>query len=286
MHVSNTDRLRGVSPPRLPDGRGRRAARAWPARRAPGRGRRRHGQRAQAGDRRDPDLALGRAGDDRHVGPEARAPEEIRGEFRPIATAAPGVSISEHMPGLAKVDGPLRAGPFARPHDHGARAGHDLHGHGQPAERRAGVPVAGVAGGAGLAAAEGRPALRHVRRAARRRGRTRARLPRPGVRPVRGRGRARLEERSRRSGVSLPSGFTPGDLAIARGAAAPVRPRPAGARVDRGAGGPRPLPSPGAGDPPLRPRPRPRSTSRASRRCCATTTAGRRWARGRWPPGG
>ncbi len=31
------------------------------------------------------------------------APEEIRGEFRPIATAAPGVSIGEHMPGLAKV---------------------------------------------------------------------------------------------------------------------------------------------------------------------------------------
>lgn len=31
------------------------------------------------------------------------APEEIRGEFRPIATAAPGVAICEHMPGLAKV---------------------------------------------------------------------------------------------------------------------------------------------------------------------------------------
>jgi uncharacterized protein (DUF1501 family) len=31
------------------------------------------------------------------------APAEIRGEFRPIATAAPGVSITEHMPGLAKV---------------------------------------------------------------------------------------------------------------------------------------------------------------------------------------
>jgi len=29
------------------------------------------------------------------------APEEIRGEFRPIATAAPGVSVTEHMPGLA-----------------------------------------------------------------------------------------------------------------------------------------------------------------------------------------
>ena len=31
------------------------------------------------------------------------APEEIRGEFRPIATTAPGVSICEHMPALAKV---------------------------------------------------------------------------------------------------------------------------------------------------------------------------------------
>jgi hypothetical protein len=31
------------------------------------------------------------------------APEEIRGEFRPIATAAAGVSITEHMPGLAMV---------------------------------------------------------------------------------------------------------------------------------------------------------------------------------------
>jgi hypothetical protein len=31
------------------------------------------------------------------------APEEIRGEFRPTATAVPGVSICQHMPGLAKV---------------------------------------------------------------------------------------------------------------------------------------------------------------------------------------
>ena len=31
------------------------------------------------------------------------APEEIRGEFRPIATTAPGVSITEHMPRLAQV---------------------------------------------------------------------------------------------------------------------------------------------------------------------------------------
>jgi len=31
------------------------------------------------------------------------APEEIRGEFRPIETAVPGVSITEHMPRLAMV---------------------------------------------------------------------------------------------------------------------------------------------------------------------------------------
>src|SRR5262245_25861119 len=31
------------------------------------------------------------------------APEEIRGEFHSIATAVPGVSIGEHMPGLAKL---------------------------------------------------------------------------------------------------------------------------------------------------------------------------------------
>ena len=31
------------------------------------------------------------------------APEEIRGEFRPISTASPGVIICEHMPGVAKV---------------------------------------------------------------------------------------------------------------------------------------------------------------------------------------
>jgi uncharacterized protein (DUF1501 family) len=35
--------------------------------------------------------------------PKPEAPEEIRGEFRPIATAAPGVSIGEHMPRLAQV---------------------------------------------------------------------------------------------------------------------------------------------------------------------------------------
>ncbi len=37
--------------------------------------------------------------------PKPEAPEEYRGEFRAIATSAPGVSISEHLPALAKVMG-------------------------------------------------------------------------------------------------------------------------------------------------------------------------------------
>src|SRR5438045_2922852 len=30
------------------------------------------------------------------------APAEIRGEFRPIATSAPGIQLCEHLPGMAK----------------------------------------------------------------------------------------------------------------------------------------------------------------------------------------
>src|SRR5687768_15150655 len=33
------------------------------------------------------------------------SPAEIRGEFQPIATATPGVQISEHLPRLAKQTG-------------------------------------------------------------------------------------------------------------------------------------------------------------------------------------
>jgi Protein of unknown function (DUF1501) len=35
--------------------------------------------------------------------PKPAAPAEIRGEFRPIATAVPGVSIGEHLPKIAKI---------------------------------------------------------------------------------------------------------------------------------------------------------------------------------------
>ena len=49
-----------------------------------------------------PDLHVGRAQPARHVGPQARCAEEIRGPFRPIATTVPGISISEHFPLLAQ----------------------------------------------------------------------------------------------------------------------------------------------------------------------------------------
>src|SRR5947209_2721874 len=35
--------------------------------------------------------------------PKPRAPETIRGEFKPVATSAAGVQISEHLPQVAKV---------------------------------------------------------------------------------------------------------------------------------------------------------------------------------------
>ena len=41
------------------------------------------------------------------------APESIRGEFKPIATATPGVPICEHLPMLAAAEPPLVAGPVA-----------------------------------------------------------------------------------------------------------------------------------------------------------------------------
>ncbi len=59
--------------------------------------------------------------------PKPDAPEGIRGEFRPIATATPGFHICEHLPMLARaqpavVDGPLVDARFERPlgraHDH------------------------------------------------------------------------------------------------------------------------------------------------------------------------
>ena len=202
------DRLRGVPPPRRPAGRRGRAARHC---RLPdvlrAEARRRGPLRVEkARDRRDPDLALGRAGDDRHVGPEARRP---RGDPRRVPPdrhdGAGRRSFCEHMPGLAKV---MDRCTLVRSLGHTISAhgpGTIVHGHGQPAEAGAGVPRGGVPGGAAAAAAAGRPALRHLRRAERRCPGHRPRLPRPGVRPVRGRGRPARGARSSRAGCRSPT---------------------------------------------------------------------------------
>ena len=34
------------------------------------------------------------------------APDDIRGEFRPIATSLPGLQICEHLPTAGKLDAP------------------------------------------------------------------------------------------------------------------------------------------------------------------------------------
>ena len=117
------------------------------------------------------------------------------------------------MPGLAKV---MDHCALVRSLGHTitrARAGHDLHGHGQPARAPRSITRAWARWRLGcLPPREGVPP--YVTFAALRDGvaGSRARLPWPGVRPVRGRRRARHGEHSRSHGVSLPSGFSPGDL--------------------------------------------------------------------------
>ena len=161
-----------------------------PARRAAGRGPGRAGPAGEeAGDRGDPDLARRGSGDDRHVGPQARRPRGDPRRVPPDRHGRAGGLDLRAPAGAGEGHGPLHAGPFARPLDQRPRPGHDLHGHGEPAGAVAGVPRGGGPGGAAAAAAEGRPAVRHVRRAARGCLGHRTRLPRPGVRPVRGRGR-------------------------------------------------------------------------------------------------
>ena len=46
------------------------------------------------------------------------APEEIRGEFRPIATRVPGIQICEHLPELAARAEKLAHRPLALAHLH------------------------------------------------------------------------------------------------------------------------------------------------------------------------
>ena len=158
------------------------------------------------------------------------APEEIRGEFRPIATSAPGVVDLRAHAGAGEGDGPLHAGPFARPHDQRPRPGHDLHGHGQSAGPGAGISRGGIAGGRGCCrrGRASRPTSRSPRFETA--FRHRARLPRPGVRPVRGRGRPARGHAPVARGVA-PEGFSLARPGVSRGAAGPVRPRPASARI-------------------------------------------------------
>ncbi len=199
--VSNTDRLRGIPPPRRPAGRRGRAAGLEPARRAAGRGPGRAGSPGEeTGDRGDPDLALRGSGDDRHVGPQARRP---RGDPRRVPPdrhdGAGGLHLRAHA-GAGEGHGPLHAGPFAGPLDQRPRSGHDLHGHGEPAGAVAGVPRGGGPGGAAAAAAEGRPAVRHVRRA-------RETVPRASDPATSARRTARSRSRATRSrGRSSPAG--------------------------------------------------------------------------------
>ena len=145
------------------------------------------------------------------------APEEIRGEFRPIATAAPGVSIGEHMPGLAKV---MDRCVLVR------SLGHTISAHGPGTIYMAtgnrprpalDYPALGSLAARLLPPRQGVPPYVTFAALARRRPGHRTGLPRPGVRPVRGRGRpARGTLQSH--GVSLPSEFSLRDLRVPRGA--------------------------------------------------------------------
>ena len=212
------------------------------------------------------------------------APEEIRGEFRPIATATPGVSIGEHMPGLAKV---MDRCVLIR------SLGHTISAHGpgttymstgnRPSAAME-YPALGSLAARAAAVAAGRAAVRHVRGDAGGRADDRRGLPRPGVRPVRGRGRARPGHS--RGARGLAAG---GDVAPRPGGprrvASRARSRPAGTRRHRPHDGPRRFHREAVEI--LRSdRVRSRSTWRASRTGSATTTAGPRWGRGPWPPAG
>ena len=48
-----------------------------------------------------PDLQLRRSFAPGYLDLKPDAPREIRGEFKPIATCVPGISITEHLPRLA-----------------------------------------------------------------------------------------------------------------------------------------------------------------------------------------
>ena len=224
----------------------------------------------EAGDRSDPDLARRGAGDDRHVGPQARRPRGDPGRVPPDRhVRAGGHDLRAHA-GAREGHGPLHAGPFARPLDQRPRPRHDLHGHREPAGAGAGVPRDGMPWRRGCCrrGRASRPTSRSPRCETGISGTGPGYLG-PAFGPFEVEGdpaRGTLQSR----GVSLPDGVRTPRPGGPRGPAGPVRPRPAGARLRGGDGGPRPLPSPGRGDPPVRPGPgraRPVArTGRAARR--------------------
>src|SRR5262249_55422072 len=66
--------------------------------------------------------------------PKPAAPAEVRGEFRPIATATPGLHVGEHLPLLARLTGHLAVVRSAhhRSSAHGKGMYWNLTGHAPP----------------------------------------------------------------------------------------------------------------------------------------------------------
>ena len=96
--------------------------------------------RQTQGQRRHHALAGRRPRHHRHVGPQARAPEEIRGEFKPITDQRPPACRSANTcrrPAEVMRQGHPR--PLAGPHHSVARPGHGLHDHRQQADAGAAI---------------------------------------------------------------------------------------------------------------------------------------------------
>ena len=70
------------------------------------------------------------------------APDNIRGEFRPIATSTPGIEICEHLPHAGAAQSTLVAGPVADASDERPFAGPSHHAdRPRPACRRRSTPT-------------------------------------------------------------------------------------------------------------------------------------------------
>ena len=94
------------------------------------------------------------------------AAEEIRGEFRPIATTAAGVRVCEHLPRTAKVMDHCAAGPLAPPHHpRPRRRAPPTWRPGNPPTAALDYPSLGSAAAKLLPAADGRAAVRRPGRA-------------------------------------------------------------------------------------------------------------------------